>query len=134
MAACVRSPYPTAFYRTAITTFTTDGAPIFCFFLLFLINRLLTNAVVPDDFSSSSSISPPTATPTDSATDDTADDTEAKDSGPGKDKGAIIGGTIGGVAGLVLIILAAWYILRRHRAKRAEMREIGTTYVSQDSR
>ncbi|OJJ05752.1 hypothetical protein ASPVEDRAFT_87088 [Aspergillus versicolor CBS 583.65] len=87
MAACVRSPYATAYYRTAITTFTTD---------------------VPDDFSSSSSIPPPTATPIDSATDDTTDNTEGKDSESGKDnKGAIIGGTIGGVAGLVLIILAA---------------------------
>lgn len=142
MAACIRSPYPTVFYRTVLTTFTTDGVLLYLSSSLILLLLLHTQAAanivctVPDDFPSSSPesrISPPTATPSGSDTDDTAvdDDTENQGSGSGKNVGAIAGGTVGGVADLVLIILAAWYVLRRRRAKRAEIMEIGTPYVLQ---
>jgi LPXTG-motif cell wall-anchored protein len=37
---------------------------------------------------------------------------------------------VGGVAGLALILLAAWFILRRQKKKNAELREIGTGYIA----
>jgi LPXTG-motif cell wall-anchored protein len=37
---------------------------------------------------------------------------------------------VGGVAGLALILLAAWFILRRQKKKNAELREIGAGYVA----
>lgn len=140
MAACIRSPYPTVFYRTVLATFTADGVLLYLsppiLLLLLLHTQAAANVVctVPDDSPSSSPesrISPPTATPSGSDTDDTAvdDNTENQGSGSGKSAGAIAGGTVGGVGGFVLIILAAWYVLRRRRAKRAEIMEIGTPYV-----
>ncbi|KAL3496309.1 hypothetical protein BJX62DRAFT_232421 [Aspergillus germanicus] len=48
----------------------------------------------------------------------------------GPNKGAIAGGVVGGVAGLALIILAAWFVMRRQKKKNAEMREIGVGYTA----
>jgi hypothetical protein len=44
--------------------------------------------------------------------------------------GAIAGGVVGGVAGLALVILAVWFIMRRQKKKNAEMREIGVGYTA----
>jgi hypothetical protein len=44
--------------------------------------------------------------------------------------GAIAGGVVGGVAGLTLILLALWFILKRQKKKNAELREIGGGYVA----
>ncbi|KAL4868403.1 hypothetical protein BDV12DRAFT_103018 [Aspergillus spectabilis] len=60
----------------------------------------------------------------------TTPQTETEDSGSGTNVGAIAGGVVGGVAGLVLIILAIWFVLRQKKKKNAELREIGAGYVA----
>ncbi|KAL4879918.1 hypothetical protein BJY04DRAFT_192666 [Aspergillus karnatakaensis] len=52
------------------------------------------------------------------------------DGGSGTNVGAIAGGVVGGVAGLVLIVLAIWFVMRRQKKKNAELREIGGGYVA----
>ncbi|KAL3456635.1 hypothetical protein BJX64DRAFT_270334 [Aspergillus heterothallicus] len=54
------------------------------------------------------------------------------DNGGGSNTGAIAGGVVGGVAGLALIILAVWFIMRRQKKKSAELREIGAGYTAPD--
>ncbi|OJJ57428.1 hypothetical protein ASPSYDRAFT_1053198 [Aspergillus sydowii CBS 593.65] len=76
---------------------------------------------------------PPTTSQTQTATDTALNGAGTGDPDTGgsgtNNTGAIVGGTVGGVAGLVLIILAAWYALRQYKAKNAEMRELGIGYV-----
>ncbi|KAL2793693.1 hypothetical protein BJX66DRAFT_305481 [Aspergillus keveii] len=57
------------------------------------------------------------------------DEAQPDDDG-GSNVGAIAGGVVGGVAGLALIILAVWFVLRRQKKKNAEMREIGVGYTA----
>ncbi|KAL4933037.1 ATP-binding protein [Aspergillus undulatus] len=55
---------------------------------------------------------------------------EDRESGSGTNVGVIAGGVVGGVAGLALIVLAVWFILRRQKKKNAELREIGAGYIA----
>ncbi|KAL2813368.1 hypothetical protein BJX63DRAFT_431958 [Aspergillus granulosus] len=52
------------------------------------------------------------------------------DDDSGTNVGAIAGGVVGGVAGLTLIILVVWFIMRRQKNKTAELREIGAGYAA----
>ncbi|KAL3443273.1 hypothetical protein BJX65DRAFT_311953 [Aspergillus insuetus] len=122
MAWCMDPDNPTTLYRSFVGTqltlvpvdedFTTD------------VDDTTTTTRTPTTTTTSTFITTTTTTPDPAQT----GDSEPEDDGP--NVGAIAGGVVGGVAGLALILLAAWFILRRQKKKNAELREIGTGYVA----
>ncbi|KAL2811957.1 hypothetical protein BJX63DRAFT_263887 [Aspergillus granulosus] len=123
MAWCMDPDNPTTLYRSFVGTqltlvpvddgFTTDD-----------LDDITTTSTTATTTSSSTFITTTTTEPDPAHT----VDPEPEDDGP--NVGAIAGGVVGGVAGLALILLAAWFILRRQKKKNAELREIGNGYVA----
>ncbi|CEL02090.1 hypothetical protein ASPCAL01665 [Aspergillus calidoustus] len=125
MAWCMDADNPTTLYRSFVGTqltlvpadedFTTDTDD----------TTTTTTTRTPTTTTTTSTFITTTTTTPDPAH---TDDSNPEDDGP--NVGAIAGGVVGGVAGLALILLAAWFILRRQKKKNAELREIGTGYVA----
>ncbi|KAL2869101.1 uncharacterized protein BJX67DRAFT_32434 [Aspergillus lucknowensis] len=124
---CLLPEHPTVLYWLPTSTFTTTvDEDISTTQSTSLPEPMST----PDEYS-------PTGLPTDVSTTDgptqtatSNPDNDDDDDDSGTNVGAIAGGVVGGVAGLTLIILAAWYIMRRQKKKSAEIRELGAGYVA----
>ncbi|KAL2814626.1 hypothetical protein BJX63DRAFT_391924, partial [Aspergillus granulosus] len=113
---CLLSDDPTVYYWTHMTTFTTTVDD----------ESTTTPTSTPEDRTT-----PAANLPTDVPTTDIPSPTPTEipdDDSSGTNVGAIAGGVVGGVAGLILIILAGWYVMRRHRKKSEELRELGAGY------
>ncbi|KAL4860366.1 hypothetical protein BDV12DRAFT_118432 [Aspergillus spectabilis] len=121
---CLLSDDPTVFYWTHMTTFTTtvdDESTTTPTSTSEPEDRTIPAANLPTEVPTTDASSPtPTETP----------DSYSDDDSSGTNVGAIAGGVVGGVAGLLLIVLAGYYIMRRHRKKSEELRELGAGYVA----
>lgn len=135
------SELASAFYYNAMTTYSTTG--MLSVYKLGLANRLVlvsddyvTSTLNPEGRTTSPEVSrtnSPNAEETGTATDIAMGDAKGdNDDDSETNVGAIAGGTVGGVVGLVLIMWTAWYVLRRHKLKGQEMRELGIGYVQGD--
>ncbi|KAL2838564.1 hypothetical protein BJY01DRAFT_219947 [Aspergillus pseudoustus] len=135
MAWCMVDGIPDTLYRTftgtqltlvaadSITTSSDDSEP--------------TSTTTRDPFPTSTETTLTTTTSSTTTIDPSElpsqrTDEPKPDNGGGTNTGAIAGGVVGGVAGLVLIALAVWFIMRRQKKKTAEMREIGAGYTAPD--
>ncbi|KAL4779853.1 hypothetical protein BJX76DRAFT_361404 [Aspergillus varians] len=142
VAWCMDPDNATSLYRTFVAThLVTDD--------LLMTSRTTTTSD-PDETSTDTRDMPtrtdtlatstsanPSEAGSDASDSDTASATstpEVEDKGSGTNVGAIAGGVVGGVAGLALIILAIWFVMRRQKKKNAELREIGAGYVAPEAK
>ncbi|KAL2819257.1 hypothetical protein BDW59DRAFT_165119 [Aspergillus cavernicola] len=137
MAWCIDEDNPTTIYRSFVgtqltlvpagsTAITTSSDPE--------TTDTTTSDEIPTVTRSDSTMSTTTTTSITGSSEPQQTGGSEPDSDDGPNVGAIAGGVVGGVAGLVLIILAAWFVMRRQKQKNAELREIGTTYVAPEAK
>ncbi|KAI9368378.1 hypothetical protein BJX61DRAFT_546602 [Aspergillus egyptiacus] len=125
MAWCQDPDNPTTIYRSFVAT---------DFSLVPVIVTVTDEPTTTSGPTSSGAVPPTTPNGGEEEPTNTNPPIPPPDDDDGPNVGAIAGGVVGGVAGLALIILAVWLILRRQRKKNAELREIGTTYVAPEAK